>query len=173
MFRQSLPSGKGVYAVEFYLPQDQYIQIGRHGTATFTAGTYLYFGSARGAGGIRSRLGRHLGYFQSLKTRWHIDYFRPFAQPRAWCYLVDAPPKNAPMECCWSQAVWKMPGVSIPMKRFGASDCRCACPAHFYAIRGEANGETLVLGQTAWLTTLAEAAGVPFLDLQVGFLTNL
>lgn len=173
MFRQPLPVEKGFYAVEFYLPQDQYIQIGRLGAAAFPAGIYLYLGSARGAGGVRSRLGRHLGLSQSQKACWHIDYFRPFARPRAWCYLVEASPIDAPIECRWSQAVWKTPGVSVPLMRFGAGDCRCACPAHFYALCGEMVSEVPLLSQSAWLTILAEAAGVPLHCLEVGSLTNL
>ncbi|MDI6695516.1 MAG: GIY-YIG nuclease family protein [Anaerolineales bacterium] len=172
-FRQLLPTEKGVYAVEFYLPQDQYIQIGRLGAATFPAGSYLYLGSAQGAGGVRSRLGRHLKHLQSQKTRWHIDYFHRHAQPRAWCFLLGAPRTGAPLECRWSQAVWKTPSASVPMQGFGASDCRYACPAHFFAICDEIAGEAPLLSQTAWLTVLAEAASVSLYRLGVGFPTNL
>ena len=50
-------------------------QLGAHGSK---AGFYCYADSARGPGGLRARLSRHLR--QHKKPHWHIDY--PLHEPR-------------------------------------------------------------------------------------------
>jgi Uri superfamily endonuclease len=48
------------------------IRVGSLGTFTFAPGFYLYIGSARGPGGLRARIERHLR--KDKVKRWHIDY---------------------------------------------------------------------------------------------------
>jgi Uri superfamily endonuclease len=96
--------------------------VGRLGHFRFPAGWYAYVGSAHGPGGLVARVSRHL---RSPKTRhWHVDYLRAHGQPVEIWYTVE-PQKR---ECAWAQALAAFPGASIPVPRFGASDCRC--PAH-------------------------------------------
>ena len=49
----------GVYALMFRLDKSATITVGAQGTFDFAKGHYLYVGSAHGAGGLRSRVGRH------------------------------------------------------------------------------------------------------------------
>ena len=91
---------------------------------TFRAGWYAYVGSAFGPGGLRGRLKHHISPVQ--KTHWHIDYLRQVAPCRAVWYLVS----ETAYEHIWAAALGSMPGVSIPVLRFGASDCRCE--AHLF-----------------------------------------
>jgi len=46
--------------------------VGSLGTFVFVPGLYLYVGSARGPGGLRARIRRHLRRYKP--KRWHIDY---------------------------------------------------------------------------------------------------
>ncbi|MCX8165032.1 MAG: GIY-YIG nuclease family protein [Acidilobaceae archaeon] len=62
---------KGVYALLFFLC-DSSPRVGSLGTLRFSSGLYLYIGSARGQGGVRARISRHLRKEKVL--RWHIDY---------------------------------------------------------------------------------------------------
>jgi Uri superfamily endonuclease len=98
------------------------IDVGRLGRVRFSAGWYAYAGSARGPGGLAARISRHL---RSPKPqRWHVDYLREHAQPVQIWYALGARKR----ECAWVQALSGLPGASVPVRRFGASDCRC--PAH-------------------------------------------
>ncbi|MBN1976046.1 MAG: GIY-YIG nuclease family protein, partial [Anaerolineae bacterium] len=92
------------------------------GCFCFSSGWYAYVGSAQGPGGLAARLARHLRPLKSL--HWHIDYLRAQAQPvQAW-YTTGTQKR----ECAWARALSSFPAASIPVPRFGASDCRC--PAH-------------------------------------------
>ena len=61
---------RGIYLAILHLPKTQSITIGRFGRFTFSAGDYLYVGSAR-----RNLLARFARHSRRRKTRrWHIDY---------------------------------------------------------------------------------------------------
>jgi Uri superfamily endonuclease len=122
-----LPAIPGTYVVCFTLPGAVKISIGRLGRFDFPAGDYIYLGSARGPGGLRARLGRHL---RSVKaSHWHIDYLRPYLETRAIGYL----PGNDNLECAWSQSLANLPAARLPAPGFGASDCARGCAAHLVA----------------------------------------
>jgi len=94
--------------------------VGRLGRFQFPAGRYLYCGSARGSGGIRARVGRHLRRSKAL--HWHIDYLLQKGTPvRVW-YAVSA----ERLECAWARTVLRLPGALAPVAGFGSSDCACA-----------------------------------------------
>jgi Uri superfamily endonuclease len=85
-------------------------------------GYYLYVGSAFGPGGLQGRLAHH--HKVPASPHWHIDYLRQAAEVvEVWA--VEGPEKR---EHAWAQALCSCPDCSIPLNRFGASDCRC--PAH-------------------------------------------
>jgi len=104
------------------LPRPTTIGVGRLGRVRFPAGWYVYAGSARGPGGLAARISRHLRSPKPL--RWHVDYLRVDAQPVQIWYALGARRR----ECSWAQALSGLPGASIPVPHFGASDCHC--PAH-------------------------------------------
>lgn len=121
-----LPVDSGSYAVILTLESPQTVTIGQLGGYDLAAGYYLYAGSAHSPGGLRARLGRHLR--GSERTRWHIDYVRKITRVGAWGYLVSW--SDTTIECRWSQWLADVPGISIPIPGFGASDCRSGCRAH-------------------------------------------
>jgi len=123
-----LPHHPGTYALILELAAPQYLQVGRLGRFNFPAGIYAYLGSARGSGGIRARLGRHLK--GGAATRWHIDYLRAVAQVRGYGYRVCNDLPLSSTECQWSQVFAALPGAAIPIPGFGASDCKSGCSAH-------------------------------------------
>lgn len=105
-----------------HLPHPTTITVGRLGCFQFPAGWYAYAGSARGPGGLAARIARHLRVSKPL--RWHVDYLRAHAQPVEVWYTQG----HRRQECGWAAALFALPGASIPVPRFGASDCHC--PAH-------------------------------------------
>ncbi|MFQ6058444.1 MAG: DUF123 domain-containing protein [Anaerolineae bacterium] len=136
---------KGTYALVLYLDHETRIVIGRLGTFDLPAGYYLYVGSALGPGGLEARLARH--FRAEKRLRWHIDYLLEHAQtvevwtaPSGGRLVTSArsgPEPNssyshwaasACQECQWAEIARGLPGATIPVPRFGSSDCRC--PAH-------------------------------------------
>ena len=116
----ALTHAKGSYALLLRLDQTAWLQIGRLGRWPFAAGYYLYLGSALGSGGLAARLRRHLSPVE--RPFWHIDYLRRQAVVTA-VWVQEDP---ARLECAWATLAAQWPNVTIPVPRFGASDCRCA-----------------------------------------------
>ena len=114
----------GTYALMLQADRRQTVQVGRLGQLAVEPGCYVYVGSALGPGGVRARVGHH----SRLATRphWHIDYLRRTATLRHVWYSYD----SVHREHAWADIFARMPGTSIPLLGFGASDC--ACPAHLY-----------------------------------------
>jgi Uri superfamily endonuclease len=117
-----LPDRSGTYALILSLPRCATIDVGRLGRFQFPAGWYVYAGSARGPGGLAARVSRHLR--SSKQLHWHVDYLRAEACPDRIWYAVGTRKR----ECAWAGRLASLRGASIPVPRFGASDCRC--PAH-------------------------------------------
>ena len=114
----------GSYALILRADRRQTVQVGRLGQLVVEPGCYVYVGSALGPGGVRARI----GHYARLATRphWHIDYLRRAATLRYVWYAYEAVRR----EHAWADIFAHMPGASIPLPRFGASDC--VCPAHLY-----------------------------------------
>lgn len=134
-----LPVQPGTYALILWLSKPRSLTIGRLGGFEFQPGMYFYLGSARGPGGIRARLGRHL--VGSKLLHWHIDHLVGAAQVQAYAYAISGERGLLPdpTECEWSQRLAAQPGSSIPVPRFGASDCISGCRSHlvhFPALEG-------------------------------------
>lgn len=124
-----LPTSRGSYALLLHLPESTWIQVGRLGRWPFAAGYYLYLGSALGPGGLAARLRHHLSATE--RPFWHIDYLRCQAVVTAVWYLED-PTRR---EHSWAMEAARWPGATIPVPRFGASDCRCAAHLVFFRER--------------------------------------
>ena len=125
------PSLPGTYALFLTLSAPAGLTVGKLGVFGFPVGEYVYMGSARGPGGLRARLRHHLR--PALRPHWHIDYLRTRAVVSGGVYVVqkETPAgKIVPLECAWSQALLTLPGASVPVKGFGASDCASQCAAH-------------------------------------------
>jgi Uri superfamily endonuclease len=93
------------------------------------AGRYLYFGSARGPGGIRGRCVRH--FRRPKKNHWHVDWLTETAARMAAAAFPGLG------EC--DLVAWTLAGgaaVAIPGPGFGSTDCR-RCAAHLLALTGD------------------------------------
>ena len=123
----NLPAARGIYVLHLAVLQAQRISVGHLGPQHFPIGAYFYVGSARGAGGLRARVGRHLR--GDGARHWHIDTLRAVAEVQDVFYTVT----DTPLECVWSQALAKLPDAFIPVPHFGSSDCRSGCAAHLIA----------------------------------------
>lgn len=111
-----IPARSGTYVVVFDSTGGAVTIAGRR--VPVPAGILLYVGSARGPGGLRARLGRHLE--SRGRPRWHVDRLRDFATARESWYLVDVEVEHE-----WAGRLVET-GCVVP--GFGASDCRC--PTH-------------------------------------------
>jgi sugar fermentation stimulation protein A len=107
----------GVYHLLVHVDQPVSVRIGRLGTFAFPAGWYVYTGSAMG--GLEARIARH--HRRRKRLHWHIDYLLTEAR------LMDiaTTPTTKPIECMRNREVLALPGASVIVPRFGASDCRC------------------------------------------------
>lgn len=110
----------GLYILVLELKERQRIKPGRLPETEFERGTYFYVGRARC--GLSKRLERHLR--KRKKLFWHIDYLLRKAE------VVNIWIKpNSFDECRTVRQIRKSVKDSIiPLKKFGASDCRC--PGH-------------------------------------------
>lgn len=115
----TFPSDQGTYILLLYLPKAAQLSIGKRGRFDFPAGYYAYVGSAFGTGGLRGRLKHHLSPLQ--KAHWHIDYLRQAGTIYEVWYIAS----QTVYEHVWADRLQAMHGASIPVARFGASDCQC------------------------------------------------
>lgn len=68
----SLPTAGGSYVLELCLDRELVINPGRLGTIRLGRGRLRYYGSARGPGGVRARVARHLR--DGGRRHWHVDW---------------------------------------------------------------------------------------------------
>jgi len=158
----NIPALAGTYCLHMYLPRSTPLSVGRLGEFVLPASDYVYVGSARGPGGLRARLGRHLR--GGGKPHWHVDYLRAVVQVGGFCYaIIEVAGGNTKIghstECLWSQVLAALPGANIPVPLFGASDCRRGCHAHLVGFGGQ-DGERKQSLLIEMRGVLAEAAGV-------------
>ena len=116
------------------LDSAQRLQIGKLGAFRFEPGWYVYVGSAYGPGGIKKRVDRHLR-LQSVdgkRLKWHIDFFRE-AVSIVEVWFTNSP---SPREHEWARVIPKALEATVPVPRFGSSDCGTAikCPAHLFRV---------------------------------------
>lgn len=117
-----LPDEPGTYALLLRAHRSSIVTVGKLGEFAFPTGWYAYAGSARGPGGLAARVSRHAAV--SKACHWHVDYLRKEVELVEIWYATGL----ARRECSWADALSALCGGSIPVSRFGASDCRC--PAH-------------------------------------------
>lgn len=107
----------GAYALWLRLPAPLEVRLGKR-EGVLPAGDYLYCGSARGSGGLRARLARHMR--RDKRLHWHIDRLTAVAT------ILGAFIEEGGDECALNAALDALP---IPLPGFGSSDCP-RCPAH-------------------------------------------
>lgn len=95
-------------------------EIGALGEKTLPKGKYAYVGSARGAGGLKARINRHLRTEKTL--HWHIDYLlssKCVKIPKIMYYITEKD-----LECTLTRKLVKR-GAEPIVNGFGSSDCCC------------------------------------------------
>jgi histidyl-tRNA synthetase len=65
------PSLPGFYAMAIELNDEVAVRLSGRSPIALPAGRYLYCGSAKGPGGLKARLSRHMRRGKSV--RWHVD----------------------------------------------------------------------------------------------------
>ncbi len=117
---------KGSYLLILHLQHHlAHIPIGHLGVFNFTAGYYLYIGSAFGAGGLPARLQHHQRHTKK-RPHWHIDYIRPYMHILESWSVSGTPP----LERLWCTILTTTQAFHIPIPGFGASDSPCR--AHLF-----------------------------------------
>ncbi len=122
----SLPATTGSYLLLARLDAPLALS-GRFSGLELPAGWFVYAGSARGPGGLRARLGRHLR--REKRPRWHIDQLTTRAEVLFALPFTDTPEAPALTECALVGRLLESGAFSPPVPGFGSSDCR-TCPAH-------------------------------------------
>lgn len=121
-----LDDAPGTYVLILASSSKRRIRIGRLGVMALHAGYYAYAGSAFGPGGLRSRLAHHTR--PCTTPHWHIDYLRKVASPAEVWYSCD----HRAWEHHWAATLRSLSGSSVPLPRFGATDCGCTSHLFFF-----------------------------------------
>ena len=121
----ALPVDPGAYLLLIGLANPVSLSLPRLPAAKLNPGQYVYAGSARGPGGIRARLARHLR--QGKKRHWHVDHLTESAAA-----LAAFPVPNG-KECALVRALVESGGYDTPLPGFGSSDCR-RCASHLLQV---------------------------------------
>ncbi len=112
----------GTYALVLFSPVERVLDVGRLGPVLVPQGFLAYVGSAFGPGGVSARVSHHRR--PTARPYWHIDYLRETIRLEEVWYSYDPDrPEHA-----WARALALQRGATCPVRRFGASDCRC--PSH-------------------------------------------
>ncbi|HJO03161.1 MAG TPA: GIY-YIG nuclease family protein [Acidobacteriota bacterium] len=151
-----VPASPGTYVLIFEASAGRRVRIGSLGTIDLQPGFHAYVGSARGPGGLAARLAHHRR--RARRPHWHIDYLRRHTALREVWFARGL----AEREHRWAGILGSSPATTIPMERFGASDCRCRSHLFGFAARPR------VSAFRAWLETTAtplDVARCPYRSL--------
>ncbi len=119
----------GDYLLVWFLRERMpHVSVGRLGSFDLMPGTWIYAGSARGPGGLRARLTRHLR--PDKPRHWHVDHLTAALPPPHTIAIPEAPGETLRLECAWIGQLLRTRGFSAPIPGFGNGDCQSGCPAH-------------------------------------------
>lgn len=116
-----MPAGSGAYVLVLDLTAPVRLDIASLPQAALRPGRYLYVGSARGPGGIRARVRRHMR--ADKPSHWHVDRLTGVAGVEGAIAFPGG------KECDIVRALLAARNVTTPVPGFGSSDCR-TCEAH-------------------------------------------
>jgi Uri superfamily endonuclease len=135
-------STSGIYTLLLFASKDVTLTIGKLGKQNFPRGYYTYTGSAlgKGAASLKHRIARHLR--KEKRKFWHIDYL--LADENVSVEAVIAAETNKKMECNINSHIKGIKGAEVPVKGFGASDCRKNCGSHLLYFPEIKNADCLV-----------------------------
>ncbi|MCW5978028.1 MAG: GIY-YIG nuclease family protein [Bryobacteraceae bacterium] len=124
---QPLVRAAGDYVLILTARTPSAVRVGALGELELRRGVYAYVGSARGPGGLAARIAHHLK--PAAHRHWHLDYVVPLLQPREVWWLAGRENR----EHLWAARLAQLDAASVPLRRFGASDCRCL--SHLFYFR--------------------------------------
>jgi Uri superfamily endonuclease len=135
-------SASGIYTLLLLVSEEVKLTVGKLGKQNFPRGYYTYTGSAlgKGATSLKHRIARHLR--KQKRKYWHIDYL--LADENVSVEAVIAAETNKKMECNINQHIKGIEGAEVPVKGFGASDCRKKCGSHLLYFPQIENADYLV-----------------------------
>ena len=121
-------STTGVYTLLLFLSKKVTVEIGMLGKQRFPMGYCSYTGSAfgKGSSNLKHRIARHLR--REKRKFWHIDYL--LANENVSVEAVVAAKTNENIECNLNHYMKNIMGAEVPVRGFGASDCRKNCASH-------------------------------------------
>lgn len=138
-FADEAPSLPCAYAIAIKLTDKAAVTLSGRSPIALPAGRYLYCGSAKGPGGLKARLSRHMRRGKSL--RWHVDQLtEPGLVIGSWIFPGGE-------EC---ELVRMCSHLSAPIAEFGSSDCATCC-GHLLQWPNDA--------ELPWATELADRTG--------------
>ena len=120
-----LPAIAGSYVLEFNLRKPLTLRPGRLGVVHLSPGRLRYYGSARGSGGLRARIARHLRR-DDRRPHWHIDALTAVV-PVARVMLSSCQTECDLVSRDLQSGKWVARALG-----FGSSDCR-RCKSHLLA----------------------------------------
>ncbi len=117
---EDIPRRPGSYILILEIVKDITVNVGSLGIILFKKGFYMYIGSARGPGGLRARLTRHLKGPSHVK--WHIDYLTSKDEVKTIAVVVSE--TSLDVEEAISKEMLRQKCVEPGIKGFGSSDKR-------------------------------------------------
>jgi Uri superfamily endonuclease len=135
----NIPEIGGTYILIMNVVDDLYVKIGCLGRHELKKGIYIYVGSARGPGGLKARIYRHLKL--NKKVRWHIDYLtvNPKVKIKAIFYLES----RALLETVIAKKLFNDDFFEGVVKGFGCTDKRSSY-THLYKLKSTSSIEELI-----------------------------
>lgn len=116
-----ITDARGAYMLLLRLDVPVTVPSGRNSPFRLEPGWLIYCGSARGPGGLRARLRRHVRRDKPL--HWHVDRLTIAAAE------IGAIPIPDGDECALIAALLRQPAFSVAVSGFGNTDCR-VCESH-------------------------------------------
>ncbi len=113
----NIPAVPGAYILAVEVARPVKTRLRNRAPELLPAGRYLYCGSAKGPGGLRARIARHMRRGKAI--RWHIDMLTEAGRVLGAWTVVEG-------EECELVAALQLP---IAVEGFGNSDCQI-CKSH-------------------------------------------
>lgn len=113
-----VPDVRGAYVLLIEMRRPMKIKLAGKIAGALAPGRYLYCGSAKGPGGLRARIARHMRRRKAV--RWHVDQLTTRGLVHgAWVFPDE----------CECALVTRLAHLPAPIPGFGASDC-AHCRSH-------------------------------------------
>jgi Uri superfamily endonuclease len=155
-------STTGAYILLLYVSEDTVLDVGGLGTQKFPKGYYTYTGSALGNGStnLKHRLARH--HRKQKQLFWHIDYL--LADNNITIEKTVAAETTKKLECMINSHFKTMAYTTIPINRFGVSDCTKNCKSHLLYFPELGSTDSIVQKLVIYLRSLPEISSVIVID---------